>query len=334
MRIILAFVMANLLLLTNGLANEGKARQPQRLAVLPKHVPEPKDNPTTAAKVELGKRLFFDPRLSGDNKMSCATCHLPDKAFGDGLAVGRGAGGKELTRNTQTVLNVAFYSKLFWDGRAGGLEQQAVIPIQSPNEMNQDLDKLVKELDEVPKYVQGFKKAFGASPNQQDIARALAAFQRTLVTRNSPFDRFLAGDKSALSRLAKEGLELFRGDAGCIRCHNGPLLSDGKFYRLGVGSRDKGRGGVTKQRDDLYKFRTPSLRNVAETGPYMHNGSLETLFDVVQFYYRDAPTRGPGGLQLDVEPLLGQSFSEVDALVEFLRSLSGEPPRITRPVLP
>lgn len=335
MRFVAAFVIVNLNCLATGLAAESKADRPlPRLAALPKSVPEPKGNPTTAAKVELGKLLFFDPRLSGDNKMSCATCHLPDKAFGDGLAVGEGADGKHLARNTQTVFNVGFYSTLFWDGRADSLEQQALVPIQSPDEMNQDLDQLVRELAEIPQYEARFKQAFGGPVTERNIARALAAFQRTLVTRNSPFDRYLAGDKDALSRLAKEGLELFQGDAGCVRCHNGPLLSDGNYYRLGVDSRDKGRGGVTKKRDDLYKFRTPSLRNVAQTGPYMHNGSLGTLFDVVQFYYRDAPTRGPEGLGLDIEPLLGQSFSEVDALVEFLKSLSGEPPRIVPPELP
>jgi len=335
MRFVVALLIVNLGCLATGRAAESKADRPlPRLVALPKSVPEPKGNPTTPAKVELGKLLFFDPRLSGDNKMSCATCHLPDKAFGDGLAVGKGADGKHLERNTQTVFNVAYYSTLFWDGRADSLEQQALVPIQSPDEMNQDLDALVRELAEIPQYDARFKEAFGGPVNEQNIASSLAAFQRTLVTRNSPFDRYLAGDKDALSRLAKKGLELFQGDAGCVRCHNGPLLSDGKYYRLGVDRRDKGRGGVTKKRDDLYKFRTPSLRNVAQTGPYMHNGSLGTLFDVVRFYYRDAPTRGPDGLDLDIGPLLGQSFSEVDALVEFLKSLSGEPPRIMPPELP
>ena len=157
------------------------------------------------------------------------------------------------------------------------------------------------------------------------IARALAAYQRTLITPDSPFYRYLAGDTDALSWAAKEGLALFRGDAGCIRCHDGPMLTDGKFHRLGVGgAEDLGRGGVTGVEEDRYRFRTPPLRNIAETGPYMHDGSLETLFDVVEFYYRRVPRRGPEGLPLDVEPLMGQSYSEIDLIVEFLRSLSGD----------
>ncbi len=319
---------------TSNLANETDADQRPELAALPASVPAPENNPTTPAKAELGKQLFFDPRLSGNNKMSCATCHLPEKAFGDGLARSAGANGQRLSRNTPTLLNVGFFSTFFWDGRAASLEEQALGPIQSPDEMNQDLDELVTELAALPGYAGQFEAIFGRSVRRQDIAAALAAFQRTLVTRNSPFDRYLAGDKKALSALAQEGLNLFRGDAGCIRCHNGPLLSDGKYYRLGAGRDDEGRGAVTEDRADLYKFRTPSLRDVAATGPYMHDGSQATLFDVVQFYYRGVPSRGPGGLDLDVEPLVGQSFSEIDAVVEFLKSLSGEHDEVTRPELP
>ena len=304
------------------------------LASLPNHVQAPDDNPTTPAKVELGKQLFFDPRLSGDNRTSCATCHLLEKAWGDGLRVAKGIGDKPLARNTQTLLNVGFQTTFFWDGRAASLEEQALGPIQSPEEMNQNLDALVKELTAVSEYNEQFHDIFGRPINKQDVARALAAFQRMLVTRDSPFDRYLAGDRDAISARAKEGLELFRGEADCIRCHNGPLLSDGKFYRLGIGADDLGRGKVTKKRDDYYRFRTPPLRNVAETGPYMHDGSHESLFDVVQFYFRDIPPSGQDGLDLDVEPLLGQSFSDMDAIVEFLKSLSGKPPKITPPDLP
>jgi cytochrome c peroxidase len=313
---------------------ERPADERPSFAALPASVPAPKDNPTTRTKVVLGKQLFFDPRLSGDNKMSCATCHLPDKAFGDGLPRGTGAGGKQLARNTPALWNVGFYATLFWDGRAASLEEQSLVPIQSPVEMDQDLDALVKELAAMRGYARQFEQVFSQPVNKQDVARALAAFQRTLVTRNSPFDRYLAGDKQALSARAKEGMELFQGEAGCIRCHNGPMLSDGKFYRLGVGLEDKGRGGITKKRNDLYRFRTPSLRDVAETSPYMHDGSMETLSDVVQFYYRGVPASGPDGLDLDVEPLVGQSFSDIDAIVEFLKSLSGERPRIAHPALP
>lgn len=306
----------------------------KKLVPLPRVVPAPKDNPTTPAKVELGKVLFFDPRLSGDNKMSCATCHIPEKAFGDGLALSPGADGKPLARNTQTCLNVGFFKQFFWDGRTGSLEEQALGPIQSSVEMNQNLDELEGELAAIPGYVTEFKNVFGTKPNKDGIAKALAAFQRTLVTEPSPFDRYLAGDKDALSDNAKKGFELFQGAAGCVRCHNGPLLSDGEFYRIGVSSKDEGRAVVTAKKEDRYRYRTPTLRNIAQTGPYMHNGSLKTLDDVVTFYYRGIPAKGRDGLSPDVEALSGQSFSEIGLIVEFLESLTGKAPTIVPPKLP
>src|ERR1019366_6856628 len=161
------------------------------------------------------------------------------------------------------------------------------------------------------------KDVFGTKVTRDGIAKALAAFQRTLVTGPSPYDRYLAGQKNALSGESKQGMELFFGSAGCVRCHSGPLLTDEKFYRLGV-SQDKGRGLVTGKKEDNYKIRTPSLRNVTSTGPYMHDGSQKSLSDVVTFYYRGARTSGPDGLSLDIEPLLGNSFSEIGPLVAFL----------------
>lgn len=305
-----------------------------KLVPLPRKVTAPKDNPTTDAKVELGKMLFFEPRLSGDNKMSCASCHIPEKGYGDGLARSPGASGRPLERNTQTCLNVGFFKAFFWDGRAASLEEQALGPIQSAAEMNQDLAELEAELTKIPQYATRFRKVFGTQPNQDGIAKALAAFQRTLVTGRAPFDRFLDGEKDALSKKAKRGMELFQGEAGCSECHNGPLLSDGKFYRLGVAYSDEGRAKITGKKEDRYRFRTPSLRNVAETGPYMHNGSFKTLDDVVTFYFRGIPDSGPDGLTPDTAALTDLSFSDIAAIVEFLESLSGESPSITLPKLP
>lgn len=310
----------------------GKKKSP--FEPLPKSAPAPDHNPTTPEKVALGKQLFFDPRLSGNNKMSCATCHLAERAFGDGLARGQGHEGRELSRNTPTLLNVAFMPKLFWDGRAQSLEEQALGPIQSPEEMNQDLDALEAELNVIPGYVEQFTKIFKTKVNREGIAKALAAFERTLVTEPSPLDRYLAGDKGALSDAAKRGMDLFIGDAGCVRCHKGPLLSDGEFYRLGLGLQDEGLAHVTQRKEDKGKFRTPSLRNVAQTAPYMHDGSKATLVDVVTYYYRGVPTTPPDRLPLDIQPLFGQSFSEISDLVAFLESLSGEAPRISPPQLP
>jgi cytochrome c peroxidase len=324
----LAAAVAGLLLAASVAAGQSQTTPPQRprLSVLSESIPAPEDNPTTEAKVELGRKLFFDTRLSGDNQISCATCHQPDKAFGDGLPRGRGVAGKPLARNTPTLLNVAFLSAYFWDGRAGSLEQQALMPIRSDDEMHQDTRLLVTELAADPDYVRQFEQVFGKAINEANIAKALAAFQRSLVRRNSPLDRYLAGDRTALTATARRGLELFIGEADCVRCHHGPLLSDGKYYRLGVGHGDRGRGAVTRERDDDYKFRTAPLRDIALTAPYMHDGSQKTLFDVVEFYFRRAPARGPDDLELDIEPLVDQSYSDIDALVEFLRALTGEPP--------
>jgi cytochrome c peroxidase len=304
------------------------------LAPLPESIPAPNDNPPTADKVALGKQLFFDPRLSGDNKMSCATCHLPEKAFGDGLAGAKGHGGKTLARNTPSLLNAGFYPHYTWDGRAKSLEEQALMPIQAPDEMNQKLDELEAELSAVPGYVEQFQQVFGTKVTREAVAKALACFQRTLVTKPSPLDRHLAGDKEALSPAARRGMELFLGDAGCVRCHRGPTLSDNKFYRLGFSLQDEGLAAISKKGEDRGKFRTPTLRNIAQTGPYMHDGSLKTLDDVVTFYYRGAPTGKVDGLSPDIQPLLGQSFSEIPDLVAFLESLTGETPKVTPPDLP
>ena len=301
---------------------------------LPPTAPSPGDNPATHEKIALGKQLFFDPRLSGDNSKSCASCHLPEKAFTDGLPRAKGSGGKELSRNTPTLLNAGFYSAYFWDGRAGSLEEQALFPIQSPDEMNQDLLALEKEINAIPGYAAQFRAVFGSPATANNIAKALAAFQRTLVSRDSPFDRYLAGDKSAISEEAQSGWELFRGAAGCIRCHSGPNFSDSKFYRLGTTFRDRGRGAVTGEKREFFAFRTPGLRDVARTAPYMHVGSMETLAQVVEFYYRGAPIQSHDGLPLDIAPLLGQSYSEISAMVAFLESLTGESPEISKPALP
>jgi cytochrome c peroxidase len=325
-----AGALAALAVVSSTLAQNSGQRE---MAPLPAVAPSPAGNPATPEKIALGKQLFFDPRLSGDNQMSCATCHMPEKAFTDGLPKAKGADGKELPRNTPTLVNVGFYENYFWDGRAESLEDQALTPIQSADEMNQDLGELVKELSAVPGYAAQFQSAFGGSVTRKTIAQALAAFQRTLITRDSDFDRYLAGEVSALSGNAREGWEIFQ-QAGCIRCHSGPNLSDSGFHRLGVSFRDKGRGAATRSKQDLYTFRTPGLRDVAKTAPYMHDGSLATLTDVVEFYYRSTSMPATGGLSLSFQPLNYRSFSEVALVVAFLESLSGGSPAITAPRLP
>jgi cytochrome c peroxidase len=314
-------------------SRELTSRSDNALVPLPRTVPSPPDNPTTSAKAALGKQLFFDPRLSGDNTMSCASCHLPEKAFADGHRRGRGRDGKTLMRNTPSLLNVGFKSELLWDGRVRTLEQQALIPLADPNEMNQDLTELEKELRAIPGYAEQFQKVFGQEVRMEGIAKALAAFERTLVTKPSPFDRYLQGNSDALSAEAKRGLELFAGEANCVACHRGPLLSDGEYYRVVVSAEDEGRGAVTGEAD-RGRFRTPPLRNVANTAPYMHDGSQQSLHQVVEFYLRGVPAHASTEPALDVAPLLGVSYSEIGSLVSFLRSLTGELPDIEPPQLP
>ena len=304
------------------LAQQKAGEDVARLAPLPGKTPQPPDNPTTTAKVALGKDLFFDPRLSGNNRVSCATCHVPNKAFADGRAFSIGVKGQKLARNTPTILNLGFQKELFWDGRAKSLEEQALMPVKSPQEMNQPIEELILELKTIGEYRESFTRAFEDGINAVNVAKALAAYERSLISKPSPYDDYLNGDKKALSVSALRGLELFEGDAGCVRCHNGPLLSDGKFYRLGVGRGDVGRAVITGKREDAYRFRTPSLREVSRTAPYMHDGSKKTLYQVVEYYYRGVPTRGPEGLELDVEPLSDRSFTEIDDLVAFLRTLT------------
>ncbi|MEW6126857.1 MAG: cytochrome c peroxidase [Acidobacteriota bacterium] len=333
--ILTAVIGAILWAIVNGLPVAALHQQESATSTaLPPKAPAPADNPTTKERIELGKQLFFDARLSGDNTMSCASCHLPEKAFTDGLTKAKGAGGKSLTRNTPGLTNVGFYTRYLWDGRAGSLEEQALMPIQSADEMNQKLAELEKELNAIPQYVAQFRAAFGTAATSDSIAKALAAFQRALISRNAPFDRFIAGDQNAISDEAKLGWELFRGDAGCIRCHSGPMFTDNNFYRLGTTFIDKGRGAITGEKAKFYAFRAPGLRDVARTAPYLHDGSLETLSQVVEFYYRGVPRGSTDGLPLDVAPLLGQSYSEISAIVAFLESLNGELPNISRPVLP
>lgn len=184
--------------------------------------------------------------------------------------------------------------------------------------MNSDLTELEKELQSIPTYVRQFKAGFGSEPDRNAIAKALASFQRTLVTRPSPLDRFLMGDKNALSKAAQKGLELFLDDAECVKCHRGPLLSDKEFHRLRVSGRDQRRAKVAGRKEDRFRFRTPSRRNIAETGPYMHDGSLKTLDDVVMFYYRGIADFGPDGLKPGTQTLIGQSVSEIPPLVAML----------------
>lgn len=292
--------------------------------VLPSVPPIPEDNTMTEAKVLLGKMLFFEPRLSSSNVISCATCHNPSFAFTD--RVERALGHKHQTgpRNTPTVLNAAFLSVQFWDGRAKTLEDQALGPIQASLEMNETLDHVVERLKSIPVYANLFKEAFPEEKNPvqpKNIAKAIAAFERTLITTNSPFDRFIMGDRDAISNDAKKGWELFQSK-GCIACHSGANFSNSDFFKIQVpGSTDLGRFEVTKKEEDKFKFRVQSLRNIALTYPYFNNGSVWSLKDAVKIMSRE---------------MLKSETGDVDAghIVEFLKTLTGDMPEFEYPVLP
>lgn len=329
----------------------------QALAPLP---PPPAQK---AEQIELGKYLFFDPRLSGDGSVSCDTCHEPAKGWGDGQALSTGYPGSEYFRNAQTLLNVAYHKRNYWDGRMAGSDLPTLVRdhLTEAHFMQVDGRLMAERLKQVPEYVTMFEKAFGGEPTFGKTLNAVAAFVRTITSKNAPIDRYLKGDQTALTTEARQGLDLFQGKAGCAQCHGGPLFSDDKFHAVGVPEQpdifanpfrhisfrrffrtlgapgveeyrdDPGLFGVTKDPRDRGKFRTPSLRELVHTAPYMHNGRFATLDEVVAFYNAGA------GVHDNKSPLLrplGLTDAERKALVAFLKSLSGDALVIERPELP
>jgi len=300
------------------------------------YMPVPGANPLTTAKATLGRRLFFDTILSNDGTLSCAGCHDPERAFTDGKAVAEGAGGRRGTRNAPTLVNRGYGEAFFLDGRAASLEEQVLQPLQGANELATRVDTAVERLQADGDYRQAFQRVFGRAPDRDALAAALASYVRTIVSGNAPVDRYGFGDLDALSALEREGLRVFHDRGQCSACHGGPNFSDEQFHNTGVawrpagGSedsgplaepRDPGRFVVTRDPADLGAFKTPTLREVARTAPYMHDGSLATLEDVVDFYSEGGQANPYQDRR--IQPLhLGNR--EKAALVAFLRALSGE----------
>ena len=298
-------------------------------------MPVPADNPQTDAKVRLGAQLYFDTRLSADNTISCATCHSPEMAWANHGATDKGFRGQVGGRNSGTILDAAYMKFQFWDGRAGSLEEQALGPIHNPIEMGETLENVVLKLNAIPGYRSAFREVFGTDVDTGGIAKAIAAFERTIVSGPSPYDRYLAGEKGALSEAAVRGMNLFAGKAHCMPCHSGPTFSDQSFHNLGVGmsrpNPDLGREAHTKNAADRGKFKTPGLRNVALTHPYLHDGSAKTLRDVIDLYDRG------GEANPNLDPLmlpLRLTEREKQDLVAFLESLTGTQPIVQNPTLP
>lgn len=290
-------------------------------------LPVPADNHITRAKVELGRTLFFDTRLSRDGSLACASCHKPARAFTDGRPTAVGVGGQVGRRNAPTLVNRAYGRSLFWDGRVRTLEEQALLPLTSPNELGNTHEEIVRRLSSSQPYRRRFAQAFGTEEvTIERVAAAIASFERTLVSGDSPFDRYRElGDSAAVSAEARRGLEIFLGRARCVLCHDGQLFTDERFHNSGVAFRDgaladSGRYIVTGRPEDLGAFKTPTLREIERTAPYMHDGSLAALEEVIEFYDRG----GNGNPHLD--PLLtplSLTATEKHALVAFLRSLNG-----------
>lgn len=305
-------------------------------AAEPKGLPavvHPKDNQPTEEKIHLGKQLYFDKRLSADDTISCASCHDPKKGWSNGEAVATGVGGKKGGRSAPSVLNTAYYTVQFWDGRAGTLEIQALGPIQNPIEMNMELDKVVEKLNGIQGYKEQFQKVFGTDVTSEGIAKAIAAFERTVLSGDAPYDRFKADDKESLSAAAQKGMKLFFGKANCSACHSGPNFSDSAYHNIGYDSEDHGRFGISKIKGDTGAMRTPTLRDIARHAPYMHNGGLKTLEEVVAHYNKG----GNNNPHQDEEIFpLKLTDAEMADLVTFMKEglASSAYPDIEAPELP
>lgn len=309
----------------------------------------PEDNPYSKEKELLGKTLFFDPRLSLSGQIACASCHDPELGWGDGRRVSFGHDRQTGKRNAMTIINTGFYETLFWDGRSPSLEDQAQFPVQDKVEMAHSLKAMVKNIKAIKGYKPKFKEAYGSEEITLDkIQKAIATFERGIVSNSSRFDSFVSGNSKALTDQEIKGLHLFRTKAGCINCHNTPLFSDNKFHNDGqalYGSKmeDFGRYHITKKREDIGAFKTPSLRETALTGPWMHNGNFPSLKDVIEFYNLGNPAPIQRHVQVDEamrpipSPLLRKlnlTLEERQQLEAFLGAITTRTQRMAPPELP
>ena len=289
------------------------------------YLPVPADNPLTPERVELGRRLFQDKLLSRDRSVACSSCHDPERNFTDEKPLAEGVFGRVGNRRVPAILNRAYGTAFFWDGRIPTLEEQVLQPIINEKEMDMTLAEVVERLKQDDGYRQSFQSVFGSEISKKNIAYSLAAYVRTILSGNSRYDRYVNGDQKALTPIEREGLEIFRGKGRCTNCHLGPNLTDEKFRNTGIAWKngalsDLGRYQTTEDERDRGSFKTPTLRNVAERAPYMHDGSLATLTDVIGYYSRG----GNKNPYVDRELLpLNLTASEQEALEAFLHSLTG-----------
>ena len=303
---------------------EGPPAPPHALGLPP--VPWPADDPYSPAAVELGRTLFFDGRLSANGKVSCAFCHQPAHGFSGGVPLSRGVNGKLEGRRTPTLINRAWGKSQFWDGRAPTLESQVINPVTNPNEMGLTADRAVEVVQFIKGYAPLFVAAFGDEKvTFTRLAQAIATFERTIVSANSPYDRYRAGDKNALTKQQKDGMDFYNGKGECVECHGGPNFTTEKFANIGIGmdapDRDPGRMVVTHKKGDFGKFKIPTMREIAHTGPYMHDGRFKTLEEVLDFYARGALPNPH--LDTRITPFYLDEETKRD-VIAFLKSLNGE----------
>lgn len=329
--------------------------------------PVPADNPMTPEKIELGKLLFFDTRLSGDASIACSTCHEPNQGWGFSNDISRGYPGTIHWRNSQTIINSAYYNKLFWAGAAGSLESQGPAAAKGGVAGNGESDMMEARLAFIPEYRERFNKVFGDTwPKISNAWKAIAAFERTLVQTDTPFDKYMRGDKKALGEQQLRGKALFEGKANCIECHNGALFSDKQYYNLGVPRAfrweedglaqitfrfeqyakgvteemyrtikdDAGLYYRTKEKADMGKFRVPSLRYTVYTAPYMHNGAFFDLTEVVEFYNEGGGENEFAANKTKLLKPLNLTDEEIEDLIAFIESLSGPEIKMQTPKLP
>lgn len=299
----------------------------------PSEIPFPASNPYTPEKAALGKALYFEPRLSGAENMTCASCHNPSFGWEAPNKTSIGAQNTRLARQAPTILNIAWVHPFFWDGRAATAEAQATGPIEAPVEMNLPIGEAVKRLNAIADYKAWFTRAFpGRGVSPETIAEALATYERTIVASYAPFDAWIDGDETAISEQAKRGFELFNGKAECAACHSGWNFTDNKFHDIGTTTTDVGRGKYEPSNPKAqYAFKTPTLRDTAQRAPYMHAGQMDTLEDVMVHYVGggiDRPSRSVLMKQLSL------SREEIADVIAFMRSLTGAKQVVAMPVLP
>lgn len=299
----------------------------------PATIPHPQDNPYTVQKVVLGKRLFYDTRLSQSNALSCASCHNPAFGWSDGQKTAVGHGMRRLKRRSPTIHNLAWDERFMWDGRFRSLEEQALGPITSPEEMNMDRADLVARVIGIEGYKALFDQAFpGESVTPETIAKALATYERTLVSGIAPFDRWVNGEETAISEAAKRGFELFNGKARCAKCHSGWNFTDGSFHDIGLPGDDLGRGRFFPNAVKMqHAFKTPGLRELDRRGPFMHDGSVESRAEVIDHYDEGGVNR-PSRSDL-IGPLTLSDQEKAD-LLAFLSTLSSNQTFVRLPTLP